>query len=270
MANLKKPLPIFHKSKIYEIDLDYDKPLVEPTAGDQVSAGSKPGDKKDDNVKDKKKDESDDDDEESDSDGKKKKEEEQRSPLKLIIDLNEDIHSMSSSGDYIVLLTTNNYNIKQLTSSSILTLPETPHSQVIAKLQVPRLRQSLLSTTDLLASPKKLDRTRTDRQTRLASRLQARPPTISEKWIRKPAATADKYGYLQDNIIYVRRISDNEILYQFDTRKIAAAYDMERVKTASCCSTQHDARALMESSTSTATIVSRALSERRQLLAIRR
>jgi hypothetical protein len=118
MANLKKPLPIFHKSKIYEIDLDYDKPLVEPTAGDQVSAGSKPGDKKDDNVKDKKKDESDDDDEESDSDGKKKKEEEQRSPLKLIIDLNEDIHSMSSSGDYIVLLTTNNYNTKQLTISS--------------------------------------------------------------------------------------------------------------------------------------------------------
>jgi hypothetical protein len=43
-----------------------------------------------------------------------------------------------------------------------------------------------------------------------------------------PAATADKYGYLQDNIIYVRRISDNEILYQFDTRKIAAAYDMEK------------------------------------------
>jgi hypothetical protein len=133
MANLKKPLPIFHKSKIYEIDLDYDKPLVEPTAGDQVSAGSKPGDKKDDNVKDKKKDESDDDDEESDSDGKKKKEEEQRSPLKLIIDLNEDIHSMSSSGDYIVLLTTNNYNTKQLTILKRTSPASKP--SVIAKLQ---------------------------------------------------------------------------------------------------------------------------------------
>jgi hypothetical protein len=235
MANLKKPLPIFHKSKIYEIDLDYDKPLVEPTAGDQVSAGSKPGDKKDDNVKDKKKDESDDDDEESDSDGKKKKEEEQRSPLKLIIDLNEDIHSMSSSGDYIVLLTTNNYNTKQLTILKRTSPASKP--SVIAKLQAAKDSSVVHFDGRLLAlfddAARLFDR-RAPRPAAPVAGPRLRSPLPED---HKPRATADKYGYLQDNIIYVRRISDNEILYQFDTRKIAAAYDMERVTELQiCCS----------------------------------
>jgi hypothetical protein len=238
MANLKKPLPIFHKSKIYEIDLDYDKPLVEPTAGDQVSAGSKPGDKKDDNVKDKKKDESDDDDEESDSDGKKKKEEEQRSPLKLIIDLNEDIHSMSSSGDYIVLLTTNNYNTKQLT---VLKQSSSGYQNLItiAKLQVAAYNSICLANTTLVLHSKTKITVSTGFELKtnhsdfvrldLTSSRRALTTRFGTDQRNRPAATADKYGYLQDNIIYVRRISDNEILYQFDTRKIAAAYDMESV-----------------------------------------